>query len=81
MLDLVERNDLYYKKFANVPFTGEILVKKMEVSKMERKDGEWLSYHENGQLEEKVNFQDGILHGLQEVYDKNGQLLEERFLN
>ena len=24
MDDLVERNDLYYKKFTNVPFTGEI---------------------------------------------------------
>ena len=24
MDDLVERDDLYYKKFTNVPFTGEI---------------------------------------------------------
>ena len=31
MDDLVERNDLYYKKFTNVPFTGEISGKKMEI--------------------------------------------------
>ena len=24
MDDLVKRNDLYYKKFTNIPFTGEI---------------------------------------------------------
>ena len=25
MDDLVERNDLYYKKFTDVPFTGEVI--------------------------------------------------------
>ena len=46
---LVERNNLYYKKFTNVPFTGEISGEKNGSFKKGKKDGEWLSYHENGQ--------------------------------
>ena len=57
MDDLVKRNDLYYKKFNNVPFTGEISVNKMEVLRKEE-TGEWLYYDKNGQLKDKINFKD-----------------------
>ncbi|MFD0861268.1 toxin-antitoxin system YwqK family antitoxin [Sungkyunkwania multivorans] len=40
--------------------------------------GEWLYYHQNSDLiMNKENYKDGVLHGLSQVYYKNGQLLEE----
>ena len=55
MDDLVERNDLYYKKFTNVPFTGMISGIQNGNFKNGKKDGEWLHYHQNGQLKMKGN--------------------------
>ena len=48
--DLVERDGLYYEKFANVPFTGKVtgLVKGFLDDGVW--DGPWVQYHENGQL-------------------------------
>ena len=42
--DLDKRNDLYYKKFTNVPFTGEISGKVSGKFKNGKQVGEWLSY-------------------------------------
>ena len=42
--DLVERNYLYYKKFTNVPFTGEISGEENGKFKNGKQDGEWLTY-------------------------------------
>ena len=50
MDDLVERNNLYYKKFSNVPFTGEISGIESGSFKKGNKDGEWLTYYSNGQI-------------------------------
>ena len=36
--------------------------------------GTTVSYHENGQLEDRSNFKDGKEDGLYECYSKNGQL-------
>ena len=62
--DLVVRNDLYYKKFTNVPFTGELFDREHLFGSIVngKKEGKWVSYHENGQL------------SYQEIY-KNGKLL------
>ena len=78
MDDLVERNNLYYKKFSNVPFTGEVSFKKYgEIKNGEfingKKHGEWLTYHQNGQLSELINYKDGKWHGLRELFYPNGQ--------
>ena len=75
MDDLVERNDLYYKKFTNVPFSGEISGIKSGSIKKGRKYGEWVSYHKNGQLHEKGNYKDGKKDGLWEEYYKDGQFV------
>ena len=72
--DLVERNDLYYKKFTNVPFTGEISAIESGKFKNGVKDGEWTTYYERGQLEYILNYKDGKEEGHWELYDKNGQL-------
>ena len=51
--DLVTRNDLYYKKFTNTPFTGEISGLESGKFKKGKRVGEWILYHENGQLRSK----------------------------
>ena len=57
--DLVERNDLYFKKFTNVPYTGEVsgmanLRFTSGKFKNGKRIGEWLTYYEDGQLLEKM---------------------------
>ena len=49
MDDLVERNETYYKKFSNIPFNGEVSGIWTGKFKNGMKNGEWVSYHENGQ--------------------------------
>ena len=77
MDDMVERNDLYYKKFTNVPFTGEVSDIDSGSFKKGKKNGEWVTYHKNGQLFIKANYKDGREDGLREMYYENGQLLEK----
>ena len=74
MDDLVERNDPYYKKFTNVPFTGEISGVQSGSFKKGKKNGEWLVYHENGQLKWEGNHKDGKQDDLWKRYYENGQL-------
>ena len=47
--DLVERERIFYKKFTDVPFTGEVTGKKQGRLKDGVKDGPWVYYYENGQ--------------------------------
>ena len=83
--DLVTRNNLYYKKFTDIPFTGEISGKESGKFKKGKKEGKWVYYHENGQLRIKINYKNGNLnrkgnfkrgkkHGLWERYYKTGKL-------
>jgi len=39
-----------YKKFADVPFTGEVTGEHQGRIKNGKKDGPWVYYHDNGQL-------------------------------
>ena len=48
MDDLVERNELYFRKFSNVPFTGKISGIDSGRIKNGKKSGEWLYYYKNG---------------------------------
>ena len=65
MDDLVERNDLFFKKFTDIPFTGEISNKRNDgvlvTGKFSKgkKHGIWRHYHENGQLASKVYYNKG----------------------
>ena len=54
MDDLVKREGLYYQKFTDVPFTGEI-DEGLERGNFKngREEGMWVHYHENGQLSYK----------------------------
>ena len=66
--DLKEKNGFYYKKF-NIFSPLDFLY---------RFTGIVESYYENGQLEKKGNYKEGLREdGLWEFYYKNGQLLEK----
>ena len=48
--DLVERNGFYYKKFTDVPYTGEISGLENGTFRKGKKNGKWITFHKNGQL-------------------------------
>ena len=49
--DLVERDGLYYKKFSDVPFTGEVIKGEARGRiRHGKSDGDWLLFYGNGQL-------------------------------
>ena len=60
MKDLVVMDGLYYKKFTDVPFTGKVTGKDQGSFKDGEKDGPWVSYYYNGQLESKGTYKDGV---------------------
>ena len=72
--DLIERDGLRYQKFSAVPFTGEVTGKKDGSFKNGKKEGAWVSYYDNGQLEYKGNFKNGKREGAWVYYYDNGQL-------
>ena len=75
MDDLVKREGIYYKKFTDVPFTGEVdegLTKgSLENGK---KEGAWIRFHPNGQLAFSGNYKNGRRHGSLIGYHENGSL-------
>ena len=72
--DLVERDGLFYEKFMDVPFTGNSIgIEQGKLIKGKR-EGEWIKYFENGQLQHKQNYKDGKRDGEQLEYYENGQL-------
>ena len=54
--DLVLRNNLYYKKFTDVPFTGEIFGLENGRFKNGELEGFWKYHYKNGQLRNKGNY-------------------------
>ena len=48
--DLVITNGLYYKKYTDVPFTGNTTGKSQGSFRNGKKHGPWVSYHDNGQV-------------------------------
>tara|TARA_Y100001934_G_C11754095_1_gene496101 strand:- start:73 stop:486 length:414 start_codon:yes stop_codon:yes gene_type:complete len=73
--DLVWRNGLYYQKFSNVPFTGNITAgREQGWLRNGKKEGLWLSYWSNGQLHAKIYYKAGKRHGLYLNYRMSGVL-------
>ena len=72
--DLVITNDLYYKKFTDVPFTGEVMGRGN--IKDGKKDGPWVSYNKDGRVSARETYKDGKLNGPRVEYEyySNGQL-------
>ena len=71
--DLVQRNNLYYKKFSSEPFSGDISGLDNGKFKDGRRDGPWEYFHENGQLRMKVTYKNDKPEGFYEVYFDNGK--------
>ena len=62
MDDLVVREGLYYQKFTEVPFDGEVTGKEQGSFKDGKRDGLWVEYYDSGQLYGKGTFKDGDGH-------------------
>ena len=78
MDDLVERDGLFYKKFTEVPFTGEIDEGSYQGSlKNGKPEGTWVAYHDNGQLKGKGDWKNGKEEGPWVYYYDNGQLFSK----
>ena len=72
--DLVERDGLYYEKFTDVPFTGNVVGQiQLKIIKGKR-EGEYLIFYESGQLSGKGNFIDGKQEGQSFIYYESGEL-------
>ena len=72
--DLVERNDLYYEKFTNVPFTGKVTGNSQGSFKNGKRYGAWVWYYGNGQLSYIGNYKNGIKEGAWVSYNEDGTL-------
>ena len=77
MDDLVKRDDLYYEKFTDVPFTGKLTGRLQGSFKTGKREGAWVSYRENGQLMYKENFKNDKKEGAWLHYWDNGQLSDK----
>ena len=71
--DLVGRKGLYYKKFSDVPFTGKTTGKTQGTFKNGKKDGPFVDYWDNGQLESQGTYKNGKMDGPYVSYHDNGQ--------
>ena len=72
--DLVEREGVYFKKFSNVPFSGKVSGQWQGQFLDGKKEGEWITYHDNGQLESKGSFIDGNKDGDWVFFFDNGTI-------
>ena len=72
--DLVKRDDLYYEKFTDVPYTGKVTGEEQGSFKNGVKDAAWIGYWSNGQLYYKGNYKHGVPEGAWVYYYENGQL-------
>ena len=73
--DLVEREEIYYKKFSEIPFTGKLTGRSQGSIYNGVKEGDWIVYQGNGQLSYKGNYRNGVKEGDWIVYYGNGQLM------
>ena len=77
MDDLVITNGLYYKKFINVPFTGEVTGLEQGQFKDGKPDGPWVFYYDNGQLSLEGTYKDGKADGPWISFNKDGTVDEK----
>lgn len=78
MNDLVEREGLYYKKFSDVPFTGEVTGKYRGKIRRGKWDGTLIMYWDNGQILAKMTWSKGLLQGPYKSYHRNGGVAEKK---
>ena len=76
MDDLVITSGLYYKKFADVTFTGEVTGKEQGKIRNGKKVGRWKIYNKNGRVGIEATYRNGKKTGSEVRYEyhENGQL-------
>ena len=75
--DLVKRDGVHYKKFSDVPFTGEVTGQIQGSFKNGKRDGSWIGYYDNGQLMYKGNWKNGKREGSWVSYWNSGKLKDK----
>ncbi len=79
MGDLVYREGVYYQKFTDVPFTGDIDEGFERGSfKNGKKHGLWTKFWASGQLMGRGHFQYGNMEGVWFEYGRSGNLRNKR---
>ena len=71
---LIKRNGLYYERFSDVPYSGEIVGLEQGCITKGKKEGEWSYYHFNGQLNSKGYYHDQEKNGEWIWYNEDGTL-------
>ena len=82
--DLIQRDGLFYKKFTDVPFTGETSQSSFKNGreiihgkgdyKNRLKEGSWVEYYDNGQLWRKGDYKNGKREGTWVGYYSEGTI-------
>ena len=70
--DLLIRDGLFYKKFSDVPFSGEVSGEEQGKLKNGLREGFWTIYWDSGQLHSKGNYHNGKENGYWVFYFENG---------
>jgi hypothetical protein len=74
MEDLVKGEGLYYKEFIERPFTGKVTGRSQGWFRRSKKDGPWVKFGDNEQVQFKGNHKNGIRKGPWVGYWNNRQL-------
>ena len=77
--ELIERQGKFYRKFSNEPFTGDVEVD-VERQQFQSgslvngvREGEWLTFREDGSLQLRENYEQGFLE-MSETFSADGDL-------
>jgi len=75
--DLVLRGDTHFKKLTGIPFTGDVTGKRKGKLKDGKKEGRWVTYHDNGQIASEGAYEDGKREGPWTYYNRDGTVNPE----
>ena len=70
--DLDYRNGLFYNQFTDIPFSGKVTGNEQGSLKNGERVGDWVGYHDNGQLNEKGNWKNDKRNGVWVIYNEDG---------
>ena len=70
--DLVLREGLWYEKFTDVPFSGKVTGQIQGELKDGKREGPWVFYYDNGQLESEGTYKDGKADGPWIAFNEDG---------
>ena len=73
--DLVQREGMFYLKFSDIPFSGELEGIQQGLVSEGKKQGQWLEFWITGQLKNKGEYKNGKKNGLWLLFFTNGQLM------